>query len=684
MQIPETSSGNALVATPEFTILDAYERDALAAICALLRSNRKLIIAYSGGKDSTAMLLMALNAAKAVRLEGISFPPILITHGDTGIENPTVVSLVRKELSKAWTFGRKHGFEVQAEIASPMLNDTWAVSILGGRKLPTFASASSRDCTVMFKIAPMERLRNRILRSELAQKRGGPPVTMIGTRFEESDGRAARMSERGETAYTPWEKDGSWFMSPIANWSSDDVWEYIGRFKNGESHGFTTGQAVWDMYADAGATGTCAIVADMATEGLKKTRACGARFGCALCAAVGRDKSLENMMLQPQFNWLRHLNKIQRFIVDTQWDWSRRNWVGRSIIKEESEQKKEARRALRTGKQRKQEAKAVDYLKIEPDTYSPAMLQELLRYCLTADRIEERDSRSQGIPPRFQLVTPEQLLAIDALWSLNGIQERPFTAVKIWDEVYNKREQFFPPKVEPVPHTPMPAARYIYVGSDWDGGMQQRYTGFRNVMQEGFAGADLGGGCVGTRELSNGLTVMDIEIGDSLGFDPEAMSMFFEFELEYVLRNWYHKPSSSCRDGFFHYVRLNMIETSNAHVQAHVDRIMRRTAWRQRNGLVGEVSHELLVSKSISKSEMLAELATRPTAPVVETQTAPTPEQIAAEMQALAPQMWMFDFEDIVPPVKAAKPAPKAPHSKRVEASLEQDSSAPQLMLELA
>lgn len=384
-------------------------------------------------------------------------------------------------------------------------------------------------------------------------------------------------------------------------------------------------------------------------------------------------------MLQPQFNWLRHLNRIQRFIVDTQWDWNRRNWVGRSIIKAEDEEKKEARRALRTGKQRKREQKAIDYVKIEPDTYSPAMLQELLRYCLTADLIEERDSRRQGIPPRFQLVTPEQLLAIDALWSLNGIQERPFTAVAIWDEVYNKREQFFPPKLEPVPHTPMPAARYVYVGPDWDHGTQSMYSGFRHVMQEGFAGES---GCVGTRELSNGLTVMDIDIGTSLGFDTEAMSMFFEFELEYVLRNWYKNPNSSCREGFFHYVRLNMIETSNSHVQAHVDRIMRRTAWRLRHGLVGELSYETLVSKSISKAEMLAELATRPEAVVVPMQK-PDPVEVAKELEALAPQLWMFDLDELaIPPdrlVTVSKSTPKPSHTLSPK-----EDSVQQLALELA
>jgi len=601
------------------TQLASYELAALEAISQILRANRKLIIAYSGGKDSTAMLLMVLNAAAALRKEGITFPEILLTHGNTGIENPNVVALVHLELAKARGFARAHGFGLRAEIAMPMLNDTWAVAILGGRKLPTFASSSTRDCTVMFKIDPMERLRKRILKQEEHEPRGGPPVTLIGTRFEESDSRAARMNERGETAYTPWEQKGAWFMSPIANWTSDDVWEYIGEYKNGQRVGYTDGHGVWDMYADAGATGTCAIVADMATESLKKARACGARFGCSLCAAVGRDKSLENMLLLPQFQWLENINRIQRFIVDTQWDWSRRTWVGRTITN--------------------------GYVKIEPDTYSPAMLRELLRYCLTADIIEKREAARLGIAPRFELVSEEQLFAIDAIWSLNGVQERPFMAIKIWDEVYNKRQRYFPPEVEPTPHSPMPQARYIFVGPDWDGAEPQRYTGLRDVMQEGFASMDGVEGCVGTRDLKDGRTIMDIEKAESLGFDPEAMVLFFEFELEYVLRNFYESKYSPCTAGFFHYVRLNMIETSAGHAQAHVDRIMRRTNWRIRNGLVGDVPHEVLVSKSVSKAEMKAELAMREpeeVAPVTEVVKAPE----VFETSVVFPQQaqFMFDF----------------------------------------
>ena len=556
----------------DFELLISYQEMAIAAITKLLRAGRKLVIAYSGGKDSTATLMIALEAARRLRAEGVSFPPVLLTHGNTGIENPVIHAVAMHEMAKARAYAHHHGFVLQAEVAMPLLNDTWAVAILSGRKLPTFASSADRDCTIMFKGDPMKRLRNRIFKSEKGQYRGGAPVTLVGTRFEESTGRAARMNERKETAFEPWVKDKAWFMSPIALWSSDEVMLYLSYFRDKKLHGFTDAADVLETYQDGGAS-SCVIVAAMATDDLKKKRGCGARFGCSLCAAVGRDKSLEAMVSLPKYEWMKNLNRIQRFIVDTQWDWSRRNWVGRTINN--------------------------GFVNIEPDTYSPAMLQELLRYCLTADALEEKATYRMGIPPRFQLVTQEQLLAIDALWSINGVQPRPFTAIKIWNEVYNENKRFFPPDIEPVAPSPQPTTRYLPVGDSWDGDGPGAYTGLRDVLAEGFGGV----GCIGSRTLKDGRVVANIAEAKSLEFDREAVDMFFQFEIDYVLRM--HEQGWGCTQGIMHYIRLNMIATSEGHVQEHLDRIVRRTSWRQRMGLLGTSDVAEILPRTVSKAEML-------------------------------------------------------------------------------
>ena len=565
-----------------------YEPLAISAVYELLKQGRRVIIAYSGGKDSTAVMILALKAARRAAEEGLAFPAILITHGDTGIENPMVSDLAAREMMRAVHYGLRYGFKVQPLVAHPLLNDTWAVSILSGRKLPTFASSpgkekkdkkgGTRDCTTMLKVTPMKRLRNLVLRGDKKAPKGMEPVTLIGTRMDESDGRATRMTERGETAYTPWKKAGASYMSVIANWEFEDVWSYLAQFRDGKDEAYTDTKEVWEMYSDGAGGNVCTIVADMATEGAKKSRACGARFGCFLCAAVGRDKSLESMLLQPKYDWLRHINRIQRFIVDTRYDWSRRNWVGRTVNN--------------------------GYIKIQPDTYSPQMLQDLLRYCLTADLIEERAAERLGIAPRFKIVPMEALLAIDALWSIYGIQQRAFTAIKIWHEIHVEGKRYYAPELaEPVPRTPQPKARYMYVGESWDGeNGPQAFTGMRDVLAEEFGGP----GCVGARTLDDGRTIVDVPIANSFRWDAEATDLFFQFEVDYVLRNYYEGTGSNCTAGIFHYTRLNMLSLSKTHVQNDIDRVMRRTAWKHRNGLVGTNNPEQYLPRTISEAELKA------------------------------------------------------------------------------
>ena len=127
-----------------------------AAISRLLQAGHPLLIAYSGGKDSTAVLALALNAARSLRSRGRPVPRIIIiTHSDTGIENPMVVGLAAREMHKARMFGARHGLDVVAEVAHPSLNESWAVAILSGPRLPTFTNATSRDCTINWKINPL-------------------------------------------------------------------------------------------------------------------------------------------------------------------------------------------------------------------------------------------------------------------------------------------------------------------------------------------------------------------------------------------------------------------------------------------------------------------------------------------------------------------------------------------------
>src|SRR5262249_61121004 len=94
------------------------------------------------------------------------------------------------------------------------------------------------------------------------------------------------------------------------------------------------------------------------------------------------------------------------------------------------------------------------------------------------------------------LVSLEQLIAIDAMWSLQAFH-RPFHALKIWNEIVNEGARYPVPEVATAPRLKDFPERYLWVGHDWEDGHPHKYTGLRSVLHE-LAALD-NGGCMGTR-----------------------------------------------------------------------------------------------------------------------------------------------------------------------------------------
>lgn len=593
------------------------------AITRLYRDGHPVCIAYSGGKDSTIVLALALNAAVEHAANGGSLPQILITHANTGIENPGYQAVIINELERIKLFIESYKLPARIDVAVPALNDSWAVSVISGRVLPTFAKSSTRQCSVMFKVKPQERQRKAALKM---LKTTGDPVVLIGTRFEESPSRAQRMQDRGELDSEIWVsevidpatqqvKSTELRLSPIAWWTDEDVWTYLADLRSGKRLAYTDVEAIWDAYAAGGGGGSCAVVGD---EGMKaNSKACGARFGCALCTAVGRDKSLESMIeSDPSYEYMRHLNRLQRFLVHTQDNMNSRNWIGRTIDED-------------------------GFIAIAPDTYSPKMLRNLLRMCLSIQEEERSLAASLGIPPRFTLITDGQLLAIDAIWSCQALQPRPFEALSIWHDVVVQGKRYLPPVIEegrsPVVQK-VPAARYLHVGNFEDNpdldntGMSPLFNVVGAIAGVGEArdqaiererlkikeerknskiskaeevrrieeAASNYQGCIGFRHLSSGALVTDVMDSELFEIDEAAASDFLSIDSEYCLKN-YHNEKTSVTKSYNYYAQTGLLSTSSRHLNV-VEAMMCRAAWKERHGL-NKMSTPEIIALSISKDE---------------------------------------------------------------------------------
>lgn len=546
------------------------------ALGALLSQGAPVCVSWSAGKDSSAMLNLVLTTAAGMKAEGRDVPPIVVTHADTMIENPEMTLYARNEMLQVKAFARRHHLDVAIEVATPILTNQWAVRVIGGRGLPPFPG-TNRDCTVDFKIDPMKKLRKAVLK-HLAKRTGAAeiePVVLIGTRYDESTTRAANMRERGESDVQVRRgidengKPSHLFLSPLAHWATDDIWMYLGLVRGGAMEGYSDFEDTIRLYADAMGQ-SCVIVAEDMSKAMKTSKACGARHGCSQCTVASVDQSMENMLATDErYAYMRGLNKLRNFISATRWDMERRSWVGRTI--------KEG------------------YVRISPDAYSPAMMEDLLRYALTLD-VQEREAASdKGISPRFQLIGVDQLLAIDAMWSLQAFH-RPFHALKIFREIENGA-RFPVPEVSTFERPKQIPVRFLWVGDNWDEGDRMAYTGLRSVLHE----MTDGGGCMGTRELADGRTVLDVETAELMQVETET-AFFVLDEADELIARYHDNKHTQSTAGYMHYLQLGVISIKSG-LQGEVDNILRRSAFKERQGIAGPVNWRDFWDRAVTPEE---------------------------------------------------------------------------------
>ena len=446
--------------------------------------------------------------------------------------------------------------------------------------MPSFPQ-NNADCSVEWKSNPMQRLRKRLL-AKIFKETQIEACTLVGTRFDESQARGQKMRARGDSATVPVRnKAGDLVLSPLAHWSSDDIWEALAMVRGKIMASYTDTEALFEIYQDAGPT-SCAVVNDSILEGGASSRGgCGARTGCWCCLQVKTDASMENFLRKPEYEFMRGLNDLREFMSATQFDLSRRQWVGRTIEH--------------------------GYIAIRPDAYSPAMMRELFRYVLTIQARENAESQRLGIPPRFQIVTEAGVVGVDAMWSLNGFH-KAFAAIEDYYDVFIRGVRYDVPKIDPFPQVAMPEPRFLYVGDHWDAdlGGQHPWTGMRDPLAESMTEVS---GCIGTRELGDGRVVLEVNTEESFSVDEESACLTLDFELDHILgmRDQMMRIGGYTQS-YKWWLMHGTISLAKGQVGRH-DQVLRRTEFKARHGLCGadyDLNHVL--AKSVSWQDVPQEV----------------------------------------------------------------------------
>lgn len=251
------------------------------------------IVAYSGGKDSTALVKLLFQGLLRIRERSKT---VTVVYCDTGVEVPLASSLARKALSGLEREARAFQLPIRTRILSPSPQDRFFVKVIGrGYPPPT---DKFRWCTDRLRINPVSRF--------LADEGLSCATILLGIRESESLTRLVTINQnRTEDRFWNRQKGVSnrrLFM-PILDYSLEDVWRVNLLIDRPRS---LRAKQVADLYADA--SGECPTLHDV------KGAPCGkARFGCWTCTVAKHGVTLRNLISSGEHN-LRPLLRFRLWL----------------------------------------------------------------------------------------------------------------------------------------------------------------------------------------------------------------------------------------------------------------------------------------------------------------------------------------------------------------------------------
>ncbi len=362
------------------------------------------VIGYSGGKDSTTVVQLIWYALSRLPRELLTVPVYIIA-SDTLVETPVIVDHLNDTLRKMNEMAERQGLPFEAHKVSPQVTDTFWVNLIG-RGYPA-PNQRFRWCTERMKIQPA----NRFIMETAAKF--GEVVMVLGGRKSESASRAQVMtSKHGKITGSRLGRhhilSRAYVYTPIAEFSTDDVWTYLLQV---QSPWGGNNRDLAAMYRTAN-SGECPLVVDTTTP------SCGnSRFGCWTCTVVTRDKSMEAMIDNGE-EWMLPLLEFRDWLADTQ-DPSKKH-LYREYKRRTGEVLVEAKTA---DGERLRGLKAIDqYLDESDETITDAKLIRgpyRLDFCkqLLSRLLETQNQvRREGPDPNVELITEPEIHEIRRLW----------------------------------------------------------------------------------------------------------------------------------------------------------------------------------------------------------------------------------------------------------------------------
>jgi len=341
-------------------------------------TTRPWIIGFSGGKDSTVLLTLVWMALKKLQetIPDFKFKrDVHVVCNDTLVENPIITDYVDDVLSYIEKAAVNQNLPIFVKKTTPKLESTFWINVIGkGYPVP---NNTFRWCTDRLKIRPT----GSFLSDQVDEKGGA--IVLLGTRYSESRSRerSIRKHELKNQRLSPHiQYQNTMTYAPIKELFVEEVWYLINSFES--PWGFDN-SILFKIYSDASADDyECPTVVTS-----KEHKSCGqSRFGCWTCTVVKKDKSMSGLISNGQ-EWLFPLLKFRNDLQDE-----------RNISKNR----------LTT---RRNGQDAVNEDGINQGNYTPEYRYSILKRLLEAQKEVQKEK------PHINLITHQELIAIQVLWN---------------------------------------------------------------------------------------------------------------------------------------------------------------------------------------------------------------------------------------------------------------------------
>ena len=354
---------------------------------------RPWIIGFSGGKDSTVLLMLTWIAMQELREDRKPLRRrVYVVCNDTMVENPVIEEYVSTVLLKIGDAAREQMMPIQVVTTTPQLEDTfWSCVIGKGYPVP---NNSFRFCTEKMKIKPT----SKFITDQVVAD--GEAIVLVGTRLTESQQRERsirRHEIKGHRLSKHPLNPNTFTYAPIKELMLEEVWWIINSIPS--PWGFDN-KILFNIYLDASADDyECPTVVTDDSH-----RSCGqSRFGCWICTVVKEDKSMSSL-IKNGVDWMKPLLEFRNRLVEN-----------RNVSELRCDTRRNGQRAVdETGHN----------LGNYTMEYRIQMLHELLQ---TQKTVQEGHSS-------VNLITNQELIAIQVIWYRDG--NFSTTVNDIYNDVY--------------------------------------------------------------------------------------------------------------------------------------------------------------------------------------------------------------------------------------------------------